>query len=63
MKRDTLFFHKKTTMTCEKNMGDANEYWKLLEPQWQPKIIKDLKKGDLICGKCKKLGNTKECCH
>lgn len=26
MKRDTLFLHKKVTVTCEENMDDANEY-------------------------------------
>ncbi len=41
MKRDTLFLHKKTTMTYEKSMGDANEYWKLLELQWKKIKIKD----------------------
>jgi len=32
MKRDTLFEHKEARVTCEKIMGHANEYWKLLEP-------------------------------
>ncbi len=26
MKRNNLFFHKKVAMTCEKGIGDANEY-------------------------------------
>jgi hypothetical protein len=30
-KKDTLFKHKEVVVTCEKNMGDANEYQKLLE--------------------------------
>jgi hypothetical protein len=29
---DTLFEHKETTVICEENMGDANEYQKLMEP-------------------------------
>jgi hypothetical protein len=32
MKKDTLFKHKEFTVTCIESMGDANEYWKLLEP-------------------------------
>jgi hypothetical protein len=32
MKRDTLFEHKEVVVTCEENVGDANEYQKLLEP-------------------------------
>jgi hypothetical protein len=32
MKGDTLLEHKETIVTCEENMGDANEYRKLLEP-------------------------------
>jgi hypothetical protein len=31
-KKDTLFEHKEVAVTCEKGMGDANEYQKLLEP-------------------------------
>jgi hypothetical protein len=26
MQMDTLFEHKKTTITCEESMGDPNEY-------------------------------------
>ncbi len=32
MKKDTLFKHKIIVLTCEKHMGDANEYIKLSEP-------------------------------
>jgi hypothetical protein len=32
MKWDTLFEHKEVAVICEESMGDANEYWKLLEP-------------------------------
>jgi hypothetical protein len=32
MKWDTLCLHKEVAVTCEKNMSDANEYKKLLEP-------------------------------
>jgi hypothetical protein len=32
MKKHTLFKHKEAIITCEKNMGDTNEYKKLLEP-------------------------------
>jgi hypothetical protein len=28
----TLFEHKEVGVTCEEIMGNANEYWKLLEP-------------------------------
>jgi hypothetical protein len=28
MKRDTLFEHKETTITCEESMGDINEWVK-----------------------------------
>ncbi len=32
MKWDTLFEHKEIVVICEKNMANANEYRKLLEP-------------------------------
>jgi hypothetical protein len=33
MKRDNaLFEHKEAVVTCEENMGNANEYRKLLKP-------------------------------
>jgi hypothetical protein len=50
VKRDTLFFHKNVTMTCKTNMGDVNEYWKLLEPPPKLETTRDSKKGDSICG-------------
>jgi hypothetical protein len=44
MKKDTLFKHKETKMTCEKNMGNANEYHKLLEPLTkQKRLVKERK--------------------
>jgi hypothetical protein len=42
MKRDTLFLDKKVMVTCKKNMGDANEYHKLLKPPPKSKKIRDL---------------------
>jgi hypothetical protein len=30
MKRNTLFEHKVTIVTCEESMGDANEYYKIV---------------------------------
>jgi uncharacterized CHY-type Zn-finger protein len=60
MKRDILFLHKKIAVTCKKSMGDVNEYQKLLEPPLKPKKIKDSKKGDLICGQCKKSCHMKK---
>jgi hypothetical protein len=50
MKRDTLFFHKEVAMTCKENMGDVNEYQKLLEPPPRPEKTRDSKKSELICG-------------
>jgi hypothetical protein len=32
MKKDILFEQKKVVVTCEKSMGDTNEYLKLLKP-------------------------------
>jgi hypothetical protein len=32
MKWYTLFEHKEIVVICDKSMGDANEYRKLLEP-------------------------------
>ncbi len=31
-RKNTLFKHKQVVVTCEENMGDANEYWELLKP-------------------------------
>jgi len=36
-----LFLHKKITLTCEKSLGDATEYRKLLKPP--PKLKKNHK--------------------
>jgi hypothetical protein len=32
MKQDILLFRNEAIVTCKESMGDANEYWKLLEP-------------------------------
>jgi hypothetical protein len=58
-----FFFHKKITVTCKENLGDANEYWKLLEPPPKPKKTINPKKSELVCGQCKKIGHTKKHCH
>jgi len=40
MKRDTLFEYRKVAITCEENMGDANEYQKLIEsPTKHEKVV------------------------
>jgi hypothetical protein len=63
MKRDTLFEHKEATITCEKNMGDVNEYWKLLEsPTKQEKASKG-RQINLIYNQCNKSRHSKERCH
>jgi hypothetical protein len=50
MKRETLFEHKEVAATYEENMGNANEYRKLLEsPTKQEKNIEG-RKIDVICG-------------
>jgi hypothetical protein len=36
-------------MTCEENMDDANEYWKLLEPPPKLENFIDFKKSMLVC--------------
>jgi hypothetical protein len=48
MKRDTLFEHKETTITCEDNMGDMNEYQKLLEPPTKQEKVSKRRLIDLI---------------
>lgn len=63
MEKDTLFFHKKVVVTCEESMGDANDYYKLLELPPKPEKLEDSKKGDLVCGQCKKSGHTKKHYH
>ncbi len=63
MKGDTLFEHKEAIITCEKNMGDAKEYQKLLEPPTKPKKAIDDRKTYVICGQCNKLGHSKEHYH
>jgi hypothetical protein len=63
MKRVILFLHQKVAMTCKESMGDVNEYQKLLEPPPKPKKIGDSRKGDLVCGKCKKSSHMKEHYH
>jgi hypothetical protein len=44
---DILFLHKDITTTCKKNMGDANEYKKLLEFPSKPKKIANSKKNSM----------------
>jgi hypothetical protein len=48
MKWDILFLHKDVVVTCKENMGDANEYKKLLELPLKPKKIVNSKKNELI---------------
>ncbi len=49
MKQDILF-HKEAAMTCKDNLGDANEYRKLLKPPPKSKKIANSKKSELVCG-------------
>jgi hypothetical protein len=63
MKKDTLFKHKKVVITCEENMGDANECWKLLEPPAKHEKVSKGRKTNVICGQCNKPGHSKEHCH
>ncbi len=63
MKKDTRCKHKEVKITCEESMGDANEYWKLLEPLTKHEKTNEGRKIDVICGQCNKLGHSKEHCH
>ncbi len=49
MKKDTLFKHKEVVITCEENMGNANEYWKLLEPLTKQEKVSKGRKTYVIC--------------
>jgi hypothetical protein len=63
MKRDTLFKHKEVVVICKENMGDTNEYRKLLEPPTKQEKNNEGRRIDVICGQCNKLGHSKEHCH
>jgi hypothetical protein len=52
--KDTLFEHKEAATTCEKNMGDANEYWKLLELLTKQEKVSKGRRIDVIYGQCNK---------
>ncbi len=52
MKRDTLFEHKEAIVTYEENMGDANEYRKLLEPPTKHKKANEGRRTNLIYNQC-----------
>jgi hypothetical protein len=59
----TLFEPKKSTIICEETMGDANEYWKLLEPLTKQEKNSEGRKTYVICCQCNKLGHFKEHFH
>jgi hypothetical protein len=63
MKRDTLFEHKKTTVTCEGSMGNTNKYQKLLKPPTKQKKSSKGRKIYAICGQCNKPKHSKERYH
>jgi hypothetical protein len=63
MKRDTLFKHKEVAITYEENMGDANEYQKLLEPPTKQKKANEGKKTYVIYNQCNKPKHFDEGCH
>jgi hypothetical protein len=44
-------------------MGDANEYWKLLEPPTKKEKASDERGTYVICGQCNKPRHSKERCH
>jgi hypothetical protein len=50
MKRGTLFEHKKIVFICEENMGDTNEYQKLLKPPTQQEKVSTRRKTYVIYG-------------
>jgi hypothetical protein len=55
MKKDTLFEHKEVVVTCEKNMVNANEYQKLLEPPTKHEKVSKGKWTYVIYDQCNKL--------
>jgi hypothetical protein len=48
MKKDILFQQKEAAIICEENMGDVNEYQKLLEPLTKLKKFVKGKQIDII---------------
>jgi hypothetical protein len=63
VKMDTLFEHKEAEITYEENMGDTNEYWKLLEPPAKREKANEGRKTSVIYNQCNKPRHSKEHCH
>jgi hypothetical protein len=59
MKKDILFKHKEVIITCEENMGDINEYQKLLEPPIKQKKVNKGRRTNVIYDQCNKLRDSK----
>jgi hypothetical protein len=59
IKRDTLCEFKEAEITCEKSMGDTNEYWKLLEPSTKLEKAGEGRRTNVICGQCNKPGHVR----
>ncbi len=63
MKRGTLFEHKKIIFICEENMGDTNEYQKLLEPPTKQEKVNARRKTYVIYGQHNIQRHFQEHCH
>jgi hypothetical protein len=63
MKRDNLFKHKEVAVICEENMGDANEYQKLVKPPTKQEKVNKGRRTYVIYSQCNKLKHSKEHCH
>jgi hypothetical protein len=50
MKRETLFEHKEVAITYGENMGNTNEYRKILKPPTKYEKNIEGRKIDVICG-------------
>jgi hypothetical protein len=63
MKRNTLFKHKKSMVTCEEMMVDAKEYQKLLKPSKKLEKTLDNIQIEKMCDFCHNPGHLKKHCH
>jgi hypothetical protein len=63
MKRNTLFEHKESAITCEKTMENVEEYLKLLEPMKKLEKTPNNTLIENICNFWHKPRHLEECCH